>query len=60
MAMKTYNDLILSLQSRLNERLLNDIAIEIDGEVYSSKRFDFGLSLNENDEIVLKITSKWG
>lgn len=58
--MKTYNDLILSLQSRLNERLLNDIAIEIDGEVYSSKRFDFGLSLNENDEIVLKITSKWG
>jgi len=60
MAMKTYNDLILSLQSRLNERLLNDIAIEIDGEVYSSKRFDFGLSLNEDDEIVLKITSKWG
>lgn len=58
--MKTYNDLILSLQSRLNERLLNDIAIEIDGEVYSSKRFDFGLSLNEDDEIVLKITSKWG
>lgn len=58
--MKTYNDLILSLQSRLNERLLNDIAIEIDGEIYSSKRFDFGLSLNEDDEIVLKITSKWG